>query len=196
MSTQVLSDPSNLNRSTPSIKAEDASLHLGSSIFTSAPTQKVWDALTNTSTWPSWNSFVPHVTITHQPNAENPESLSPILQQGTKMIFHVRMDPTSSKPQKSADTVLVVTEFEAPTEDKPGRIVWAYDSEAAGGYSPRLLVAEREHEIRAVEGGTEIRNWENETGWLIYVVKWMFKAQLEVNFGLWVEGLKKFAEEN
>jgi hypothetical protein len=106
------------------------------------------------------------------------------------------MDPTSSKPQKSRDTVLVVTEFEAPNEETgaAGRIVWTSDSQASGGFSPWLLTAEREHEVRAVEGGTEVRNWENQVGWLVYAVKWMFGAQLEVNFGLWVDGLKRFVE--
>ncbi|KAJ5769290.1 hypothetical protein N7520_003849 [Penicillium odoratum] len=196
--TSSLSDPQNANRATPTIEAANATLHIGSSTFIAAPSTAIWAALTNTSTWPSWNEFVPRVTIRSQPNTESniDTELSPILQRGTKMTFHVRMDPTSTKPQKATDTQLVVTEFEAPNPETntAGRIVWASDSEAPGGFSASLLTAEREHEIKDVEGGTEVRNWENQVGWLVYAVKWMYGKRLERNFDLWVEDLKRFVE--
>lgn len=191
----TLPDPQNATRDTPTLKAATSTLHIGSSISISSPAQKVWDALINTSTWPSWNGFVPRVTIRSHPNTDS-ESLSPILQLGTKMTFHVQMDPSKPNPEKPHNTGLMVTEFSAPNAETgaPGRIVWASDPDAEGAYSPSMLVAEREHEVKAVEGGTELRNWENQVGWLVYVVKWMFKKQLESNFELWVEGLKGFVE--
>ncbi|KAJ5652027.1 hypothetical protein N7507_009453 [Penicillium longicatenatum] len=193
-----LSDPQNANRATPTIEAANANLHIGSSIFIAAPSTAVWAALTDTSTWPSWNEFIPRVTITSQPNTDASTELSPILQKGTKMTFHVRMDPISDKPQKATDTALKVTEFEAPNPETnmPGRIVWASDSEAPGGLSASLLTAEREHEIKDVEGGCEVRNWECQVGWLVYVVKWMYGKRLDANFELWVQDLKRFVEEN
>jgi len=57
------------------------------------------------------------------------------------------------------------------------------------------LTAEREHEVRDVEGGCEVRNWENQIGWLVYAVKWMYGKKLEANFELWVQNLKRFVEE-
>ncbi|KAJ5917753.1 hypothetical protein N7454_010128 [Penicillium verhagenii] len=203
-----LPDPQNAKRATPSISADNATLHLGSSVFIAAPSTKVWEALMDTSTWPTWNEFVPRVTIRSQPSSTDADAaageaetgantnLSPILQKGTRMIFHVRMDPSSTKPQKAADTFLVVTEVEPPNAETgtAGRIVWVADWEAAGGYSPKYLVAEREHEIKDVEGGTEVRNWENQTGWLVYAVRFMYAQKLADNFELWVWNLKRFVE--
>lgn len=66
--------------------------------------------------------------------------------------------------------------------------------------SPSLLTAERVHEIKDVEAseggtrGTEVRNWELQVGWMVYVVKWMYGAKLKVNFDLWVKDLKGFVE--
>jgi hypothetical protein len=219
----TLQDPTNATRATPSITPDQATLHIGSSTIISAPSSAVWAALTNTSTWPTWNSFVPHVTIRSQPTspttsttAPNPtpassqpsqtqptspsQDLSPILQKGTKFTFHVRMDPTSTstKPQAAVDTHGVVTECRAPNAEtgESGRIVWIVDNNAPGGMSASLLRAERVHEIKDVEGGTEVRNWEAQVGWLVYVVRWMYKARLQANFELWVGDLKGFVEGN
>ncbi|CAI7677926.1 unnamed protein product [Penicillium pancosmium] len=194
----TLQNPTNTDRPTPTITPESASLHLGSSIFINAPSTRVWEVLTDTSTWPSWNSFVPRVTIRSQPdtptstsantdpNTTAPAPLSPVLQKGTKVTFHVRMDPNSTKPQAATDAGLIVTEYEAPNAETgtPGRIVWASDFEAAGTMPPSLLTAERVHEIKDVKAeegglsGTEVRNWELQVGWMVYVVKWMYGAQL------------------
>ncbi|PYI13606.1 hypothetical protein BO99DRAFT_407369 [Aspergillus violaceofuscus CBS 115571] len=43
-------------------------LHLTSSIQIHAPLDAVWSALTDTTTWPEWNRFVPAVTIREQPS--------------------------------------------------------------------------------------------------------------------------------
>jgi len=190
-----LTDPSNTTRSTPTIPATNATLHIGSSTTTTAPSTQIWAALTNTSTWPDWNSFVPRVTIRSQPDQNS--TLSPILQTGTKVTFHVRMDPTSTKPQAATDVSLVITECVAPDTQTgiPGRIVWVADYDAPGAMPRSLLTAERVHEVRDVEGGTEVRNWECQVGWLAYMVKWMYGAKLQRNFELWMEDLKKFVED-
>ncbi|KAJ5115933.1 hypothetical protein N7456_000281 [Penicillium angulare] len=198
MASHTFSDSKNTTRPTPNIKAKDAIFQIGSSTFISAPPTKTWDALINTSTWPTWNKFIPRVTIVAQPNTTTTDSetpLSPILQNGTRMMFHVLMDPTSPK-EKFTDTSLVVTKFEPPSEENgsTGRIVWSSDFEAKDTFSPLLLTAEREHEILAVEGGSEVRNWENQIGYLAYVIRWMFGKQLNDNFELWIGGLKRFAE--
>ncbi|KAJ6031138.1 hypothetical protein N7540_001870 [Penicillium herquei] len=197
MSTSTsLPNPRNGDRDTPTLKAANAVLQAGSSAFITAPAQKVWDTLIDTSTWPEWNTFVPRVTVYSQPDTAADDTLSPILQLGTKMTFHARMDPTSSKPQKSTDTGLMVTEFSPPNAETgaPGRIVWAFDPDASTTFSPSLLIVEREHEVRQVEGGTEVRNWEIMAGWLAYAVRWIHGKQLDVNFELWIVGLKKFLD--
>ncbi|KGO75347.1 hypothetical protein PITC_002010 [Penicillium italicum] len=216
----TLTDPTNATRATPNIPIDKATLHIGSSTFIAAPSQEVWAALTNTSTWPSWNAFVPRVTIRSQPppdpspttsapdptpaSTSTPTSqptntsikLSPILQKGTKFTLHVRMDTTSTKPQPATDIHVIVSEYRAPNTEtgEVGRIVWCADPKASGSFPPSLLTAERIHEITAVEGGTEVRNWEAQVGWLVYVVRWMYKVKLQANFEMWVANLKAFVE--
>ncbi|KAJ5970713.1 Cyclase/dehydrase [Penicillium vulpinum] len=218
----TISDPSNTIRDTPNIPVDKAILHIGSSAFINAPSQEVWAALTDTSTWPSWNTFVPRVTIRSQPTPDPspstsapdptptpaPEStststpqststeLSPILQKGTKFTLHVRMDSTSTKPQPATDVHAIVIECGAPNTEigKGGYIVWVADSEAPGAFSPSLLKAERVHEFTAVEGGTVVRNWEAQSGWLAYAVRWMYGVKLQGFFEMWVADLKKFVE--
>ncbi|GIK01323.1 hypothetical protein Aspvir_005357 [Aspergillus viridinutans] len=195
--------PSLSSNSTPNISASDAVLHLSSATHIDAPSQDVWNALIDTSTWPTWNTFVPRVTIREQPDSPDasPDSLSPILQKGTRMTFHVHMNPSSTKPQKANDTQLAVIEIEPPNPSakKPGRIVWASDPNAKGGFPASLLTAERVHEIVEVEvpgedgqmrRGTEVRNWEAQVGYLVYVVWWMFGGRLKENFEIWVRDLK------
>ncbi|KAJ5372545.1 Cyclase/dehydrase [Penicillium concentricum] len=215
----TLTDPTNATRATPNIPVEKATLHIGSSTFIRAPSQEVWAALTNTSTWPSWNTFVPRVTIRSQPTPDpspstsapdptpastststtTPQStdttLSPILQKGTKFTLHVRMDSASTKPQPSTDVHALISEYSAPDADgQGGRIVWISDAEAPGAFSPSLLQAERVHEFTAVEGGTVVRNWEAQNGWLAYVVRWMYQVKLQGCFEMWLADLKKFVE--
>ncbi|CAI7577579.1 unnamed protein product [Penicillium glandicola] len=195
----TLTDPTNATRATPNLTAEKSVLKIGSSTFISAPSEEVWAALTDTSTWPSWNTFVPRVTIRSQPtpnpspstsapdptpaeptSTSAPQStntnttLSPILQKGTKLTFHVRMDTTSTKPKPASDVYLLISEYRAPNTEtgEVGRIVWVIDTEAPGAFSPSLLTAEREHEITPVEGGTE----------------------LQANLEMWVADLKGFVE--
>lgn len=193
---------------TPTIDVSDAVLHINSASLIDASSQEVWNTLIDTSTWPSWNTFVPQVTIREQPGtpSSSSETLSPILQLGTKMTFHVQMDPSSPTPQNAQGVALAVVEFDPPdaTTHKPGRIVWANDVTAKGGIPSFLLTAERVHEVQEVavdaEGGptrrvTEVRNWEAQVGYLVYVVRWMYGSQLKQNFETWVRDLKQYVEQ-
>ncbi|KAL4897724.1 hypothetical protein BDV59DRAFT_168440 [Aspergillus ambiguus] len=184
---------------TRTIAASDAVLHIHSATLIHASSQEVWEALIDTSTWPAWNSFVPQVTIREQPetDASTPatEPPSPILRQGTRMTFHVQMDP--SAPGRAQDVPLTVVEFAAPdpATKKPGRIVWTGDAHASGTLPGFLLTAERVHEVEEVETGvTEVRNWEAQVGYLVYVVRWMYGEQLGKNFDTWVRDLKTYVE--
>ena len=195
-------------QSTPNIAGSDAVLYVASSIFTYAPCQTVWETLIDTSTWPSWNTFCPRVTVRDQPQPptapgdQTAPTLSPVLQQGTKMTFHVHMDSASHQEQ---DVHLVVTEFQPPnaTMRKPGRIAWGVDSTASGTLPQFLLRAERVHEVAEVEreeadgtrkAGTEVRNWEVEAGWVAYAVRWKYGELLQGVFETWVRDLKGYVE--
>lgn len=206
----TITNPTNADRDTPNLLASSATFQVGSSIFIAAPSSKVWAALTDTSTWPSWNSFVPRVTIRSQPDTRSDNdhndtsTLSPVLQLGTRLTFHVRMDPDSSQRQAATDIHLVITEYVPPDAAKgtTGRICWALDFDVRGAMGPSLLKAERVHELKDVEitegenvlRGTEVRNWECQAGWLVYVVKWMYGGKIRRNFELWVQDLKNYVE--
>ena len=118
------------------------------------------------------------------------------------MTFHVRMDPSAEGEQ---EVPLCVVEFDPPdsSSGKPGRIMWTGDLTAKGSLWPSVLTAERVHEFREVdvevEGGgtkrmTEVRNWECQVGYLVYVIRWMYEAKLQRNFETWVGDLKRFVE--
>lgn len=205
-----MSNPGN-HPDTPNIPTTSAVLRIQSSILIDAPIQDVWNALTDTSTYPKWNRFVPRVTVRKQPE-EDSNNDDAVLRNGTKFTFHVNMYPEKSdSPQPDAsglqDTFLQVIEIETPTTTtttktgsagKRGRIVWASDPDA-GGLVSSLLTAERVHEVSEVEDEngkmvTEVRNWESQVGYLAYAVKWMFEGRLRGNFGAWEEGLKGFVE--
>lgn len=74
--------------------------------------------------------------------------------------------------------------------------MWTNDFDAPGTMSPSLLTAERVHEIKDVEGGTEVRNWEAQAGWVVFMVRLMYGVRLQANFELWVADLKRFVESN
>ncbi|CEL07394.1 hypothetical protein ASPCAL10551 [Aspergillus calidoustus] len=205
---------------TPNIPSTSAVLRIQSSTVIHGPIDQVWAALTDTSTWPSWNKFVPRVTIREQP--ENTEDDSPTLSLGSRFTFHVNMYPEPETPADAAtakqlgnvnlrDTYLKVIECEAPTsasaststpsQGRKARIVWASDGAADGLIMSSLLTAERVHELVEVqvegeEGKvvTEVRNWESQVGYLAYVVRWMFEGRLRENFGIWESGLKGYVE--
>ncbi|PYI33732.1 hypothetical protein BP00DRAFT_338402 [Aspergillus indologenus CBS 114.80] len=193
-------------------------LHLTSSIQIHAPLDAVWSALTDTTTWPDWNRFVPAVTIREQPSpspTKPPAAAAPAaatLQTGTRMTFHVNMHPAaaSTAPQSlrhvDNHVGLRVTESTPPATPptRRARITWANDTTFQGRVLAALLSAERVHELverEVVDGSsgctrvvTEVTNWEVQAGYLAYVVKWMYGSRLEENFRCWVEDLKGFVE--
>ncbi|KAL4796950.1 hypothetical protein BDV19DRAFT_360131 [Aspergillus venezuelensis] len=209
--------PTNPQPPTPNIPPSSATLYITSTTRISAPLETVWSALTDTSTYPSWNHFIPRVTIRSQPNA-TPTSAS--LRQGTKFTFHANMYPERHEdPQPHAkglnDTFLEIIEYAPPPPEsgsgssmageggegrkgRKGRIVWASDS-SAGGLISWFLTAERVHEVEEVVGQNgevvvEVRNWESQVGVLAYVVRWLFEGRLNDNFGYWERGLKRYSE--
>ncbi|KAL2846978.1 hypothetical protein BJY01DRAFT_213068 [Aspergillus pseudoustus] len=203
---------------TPNIPSALAVLRIQSSILVDAPIDQVWTALTDTSTWPSWNKFVPRVTIREQPAST--DNASPTLSPGSRFTFHVNMYPDAETPADSAtarqlgdvnlrDTYLKIIEYEAltpassfkasPSQKRKARIVWASDAAADGYIMSSLLTAERVHELSEVQCDdgktrTEVRNWESQIGYLAYVVRWMFEGRLRGNFAVWESGLKGYVE--
>ncbi|PYH89851.1 hypothetical protein BO71DRAFT_402715 [Aspergillus ellipticus CBS 707.79] len=192
----------------PNYSVSDAVLYIEKVIRIDAPIQDVWDVLIDTSTWPSWNKFIPRVTIRQQPESDVPTAseTSPILEPGTRMTFHVNMNATTPQSQPSTDALLTVAERDPPNSNKKlGRVVWVNDAPAQGRVMSWLLTAERVHELSEVEVHdeegqvklmTEVRTWEAQVGVLAYVVRWMLGARLAEFFDLWLRGLKEYVEKN
>lgn len=196
-------------KDTPNIPSSSAVFYIQSSTHIDAPIQDVWQALTDTSTWPRWNRFVPRVTVREQPTSETIDYT--VLRAGTRFNFHVNMYPESDpspQPQKRdlRATNLQVIHCEPPPSpsspsnnaSKKAKIVWASDAAADGLIMSSLLTAERVHELEEVEVDgktmTAVHNWEAQVGLLAYLVKWLFGARLRSNFGIWESGLRGFVE--
>jgi hypothetical protein len=213
--------PTETHPDTPNIPSSSAVLHIQSSVLINAPIDDVWNALTNTSTWPRWNRFVPRVVIREQPgrdtNTDTGEEGKAVLRNGSKITFHVnmyaeRVKQPLSESTELRETFLKVIECEPPQASpetqagergtRKGRIVWASDPDADGYVMSSLLMAERVHEVEEVEVDidgevktvTEVRNWESQVGYLAYVVRWLFEGRLRGNFEIWEGGLKEFVE--
>lgn len=150
---------------------------------------------------------MPRVTINTHPRDVAPGST--VLESGTRMTFHVVMDPV--KPGKVHDTALAVTDVstpESPSEyvsealrradgtftadlSTVYRISWREGS----GWMSRGLRVERFHEvIMRGDEECEVRTWEFQTSALAYIVKFMFAATIQERFKDWCEGLKTYCE--
>ncbi len=112
----------------------------------------------------------------------------------------------SSKPSKTTDTSLRVTDLSTPEKqsdyvldalledpsftsdlDRVYRIAWTTE----GGFVARGLRSERFHEIIVLgEEECEVRTWECLGGVLARTVKWFYGELLMEKFGVWVGDLK------
>ncbi|KAL9094901.1 MAG: hypothetical protein Q9165_002851 [Trypethelium subeluteriae] len=189
------------------VPRESVILPIYGSTTISAPAAQVWRLLIDTSSYESWCSFCPKVTIHSQPPSAPNDSE---LRLDTHFTFHVVMD--SKKPTSYTKTQLRVTDISTPnepstyipkdelesdpawTEDlsRVYRIAWTTE----GGFVARGLRSERFHEvIDRGEDSCEVRTWECQGGSLAHAVKWTYKKTLQQKFGEWCADLKKAAEE-
>lgn len=193
---------------TPTTPRANAVIALSASIDIAAPAALVFEILRQTDKYPDWNTWCPKVVIQSQPAGTPADSTYLVL--GTRYDLCAVMD--LSKPDKATPTRLVITDLstpDAPTSEylasaqlledptftrdlsRVYRIAWKGD----GGFQRMGLQTERFHEVLVKgEGACEVRTWEVMGGALAYTVKWMFRANLEGKFKLWVGDLKKRAE--
>ena len=206
MTAQTWPPPNGL--SNPTVGREAAILSLSSSAIISAPAALAWSIITDSTTYPSWNTFTPTVKIHSQPNGT--PSDSPILTRDTSFTFDAVMDPT--RPDKVNPTQLRVTDVSTPEErssyitadvlENDGtytfdlgsvyRIAW----KGEGGFAARGLRSERFTEVIVRgENECEVRTWELMGGILARTVKWFYKDMLNKRFEDWARGLRKYCEE-
>ena len=184
-------------------------LSMHGSAHISAPASLVFSIILDTSTYPTWNTFCPRVTIHSQPR-NVPSDAQQILHKDTSLTFHVVMD--ASKPHSVTDISLRVTDVSTP-EAQSGYVpkevlegdgtferdlarVYSVAWTAEGSFLWRGLKCERWHEIREIsERECEVRTWECQGGVLARVVKYMFKDVLQRKFQNWCVELKREAEK-
>lgn len=193
---------------TPTVSRSEIILPTIARTAISAPAALVFSILLDTSTYPSWCTFVPRATIHTQP--EGVDSSSKTFHVSTHFSFHAAMDP--SKPQKSSDTELTISDIsmpEAQTEYIPRSMredpksgytadlskVYRVSWKAEGGFANRGLKSERFHEVIVMgEHECEVRTWELMGGFLARTVKWFYAKTLQARFEDWCADLKKYAE--
>lgn len=157
------------------------------SITIEAPAENVWQKICDTSTWPSWNTFVPkadHVDVSDA----HPSSAQHVWNMGQRRQFHVNMGG------KITLRVMEVTAFETPAveqEKKTWKICWS-----AQGYPDFLLKTVRWNEIEETEGGECVyRTGEDMDGVLAYFVKLFVGSAVTNGIDTWAKDLKDIAEK-
>ncbi|KAK4556225.1 hypothetical protein LTR86_006922 [Recurvomyces mirabilis] len=189
------------------VPRERTILSVSALIHINAPAQRVFNALLDTPKYGRWNTFIPGVTITSQPDHVKDDST--LLQLGTLFNFHVVMN--SSKPDSQTPTSLKVSSISTPErlsdyvpedmiegdacfypdQSKVYRVTWIDH----GSLQSRALQVERFHEVIVLgENECEVSTWECQDGILAYVVKWLYGEVLEEKFQDWVKGLKQYCE--
>jgi Polyketide cyclase / dehydrase and lipid transport len=208
MSVDLVSTWPPKNLSTPTVHHSRSIFNLSYSIRINAPAALVFGLVRDVSTYPTWNSWVPNVTIHSQPDGTPSDSQE--LVKGTSFTFHVIMD--FSKPHSVTDTQLRLSDLSAPTEpssyvpkdaleedpsysadlSKVYRIAW----KGEGGFVSRGLSTERFHEVIPInEHECEVRTWEVMGGFLARTVKWFYEKTLNEKFEVWCGDLKKESEK-
>ncbi|RYO90111.1 hypothetical protein DL766_002491 [Monosporascus sp. MC13-8B] len=176
-----------------------------SSATIAAPPATCVEITLDPGTYPSWNKFVPRVTVQSPPSRPLPESTPPAVAQflkespgrqllflGTRFRFEVHMDPDSASGGRIQHTdleVSVLEEFERGGK-KGLRVAWKIHGDLW------YLKAERTQEfLERPDGGCDYVGYETFYGPLTWLVKRFAGPSLLRGFMLWMDGLKKAAEE-
>lgn len=156
-------------------------------------------------TYPSWNKFVPRVTVQSSPPPPPPESTPSAVAQllkespdrqllllGTRFREEVHLRPDSASGQRIQNTDLEISaleEFERGGA-KGLRVAWKMQGD------PWYLKAERTQEfLERPDGGCDYVCYETFYGPVTWLVRRFVGPPVLRGFGLWMEGLKKAAEE-
>ena len=186
-----------------------------------APLPLVVSLVIDVRTYPSWNSFAPSTTITHQPKSTAPlpsclcgsdytdgvANNSTTLRDGTNFILDVLMDPSAEahKPKtpgvqtqvrtRASPTLIVSCMEQFERDGRTGvRIAWRIKGRMAGLLYKSERVQEFMPSEEDPEGSTDYRNWETHYGMFSSSIKSIMGKSIEKGYGGWMDGLKAFAE--
>ncbi|RYP52883.1 hypothetical protein DL769_010597 [Monosporascus sp. CRB-8-3] len=169
-----------------------------------APPATCLEITLNPATYPSWNKFVPRVTVQSSPPPlpeSTPAAVAQLLKEspdrqllllGTRFRMEVHLHPDSASGGRIQNTDLELSaleEFERGGT-KGLRIAWKTQGD------PWYLKAERTQEfVERPDGGCDYVCYETFYGPVTWLVKRFVGPSVLRGFGLWIEGLKKVAEE-
>ncbi|GME24710.1 hypothetical protein B0H19DRAFT_217107 [Neofusicoccum parvum] len=164
------------------------------SIPISAAPEKVFALLTDRSTWPVWNTFIPLADlVSPAPISASPDDGK--IQVGQKLHFHVRakvFGKLRAVPGGSGEEVNILS---TPADAAGERGIWRVGWKAAD-MPAWLFRAQRVNEVLAEEGGgCTYRTDETFDGPLAYLVKVLSGWLVREGLVMWAEGLKKEAEK-
>ncbi|KAF2197385.1 hypothetical protein GQ43DRAFT_444295 [Delitschia confertaspora ATCC 74209] len=152
-----------------------------------APATFVWSKLIDTSTYPSWNTFIPQADILDPKDDPHSE----LLKLGSRRCFHPVING------KKTTSTQRVTVYETPDGFAAGpkkyRICWVVE-----GFPPFIFNTLRSNEIEEVQEedgpGCIYRTGEDQFGPMAYVVKMVVGKAVEKGIQQWADDLKKFCE--
>ncbi|RYP07752.1 hypothetical protein DL764_002324 [Monosporascus ibericus] len=170
-----------------------------------APPAACLEITLDPATYPSWNKFVPRVTVQSSPPPPLPESTPSAVAQlledspdrqllllGTRFRFEAHLQPDSASGGLTRNTDLEISaleEFERGGA-KGLRVVWKMQGD------PWYLKAERIQEfLGRPDGRCDYVCYETFYGPMTWLVRRFAGPLMVRGFGLWTQGLKKAAEE-
>ncbi|KAF2100548.1 hypothetical protein NA57DRAFT_74154 [Rhizodiscina lignyota] len=158
-----------------------------------APASLVFDILTDPSTWPDWNLFVPRAVSLP---SEEPATK---MKQGDKIRFLVSLPTTAGPNPKRSDTRTdeLVELISVPSDEDTLKIYRANWSMIQTVTLPSFMLrCLRCNEIEVLgEDECEYRSWETFNGLAAWGLRFAAAGTLERGFNEWGEGLKKAVED-
>lgn len=153
----------------------------------------ILDHLLNTSNYPSWNNFVPRVTLLNATRKANASDSIEKLKEGTLFTEHVDMYG-HGKPSGLVKMRLLMTAMEefGDGDKKISRVVWL-----GKGYPDWALRSERVHLVACNDDGScNYVVWETFSGPLALLVRLFVGAVLVRRFRQWNQELKQYSEQH
>ncbi|KAL8937525.1 MAG: hypothetical protein Q9211_003646 [Gyalolechia sp. 1 TL-2023] len=148
--------------------------------------------LLDTSNYPSWNNFVPRVTLLHKPGKSSNSDDVPKLEEGVLFTEHVDMYG-HGKPSGLVKMTLLLTTVEEVEDNgrKSYKVVWLGKQ-----YPDWALRTERVHAIVCNDDGTCTYDvWETFSGPLALLVRIFLGGTLVERFKQWNQELKRYSEQ-
>ncbi|KAF2102757.1 hypothetical protein NA57DRAFT_52310 [Rhizodiscina lignyota] len=157
----------------------------------------VFEFLTDTSTWPEWNTYIPRLEYLERAgSAKGGSSATHVnksskMKEGDKIRFFASLPGSSPSSKRSeAPSDIVVNEVSIPEEGKLYCAVWSCIPSLlhppCRQYNEIVAVSEDECEYRSYEEFHGIRAW---------LVKFAVGATIQKGLDERAEGLKKISEE-